>query len=599
MRNVLIVLGILFSQYSAAQDGGLDSLNRYAETLSETAFVDWADEQFSKIAALQTPAALPLYQRAYSLAKAQGTPGQEGRMARYLGILHYYDGDYEKALRLYQNSLSVFRAAKDPQGEGRTLNELAILTGKQKEFDKALGYLRLAYRRCAQARDSVGMSTAMDNRGIMFMRLDSLDSAAHYFRKVLELRKQIGDSVGLGYVYNNLGWVAASQGNIEQAQYFVNQSTAIRKQLGDMRGVIINIVNTGENHVQAGNPSAALRRFQRALYLLDSTQISYPDLRAYLYGQLASMQAQLERYRPAYQNLLQQKALQDSLLNAEKLRQLSELEVRYETARKDEEIQRKRADLNKTRLQNTQLITLLIILVLLAGILYVLFRARQRKRIQTAVLKEKERGIQAVLEATEAERKRISRDLHDGVGQQIGGLKLAMETLKNASDLQSEYLNEQLGGMGSILQQAADQVRSISHQMMPRALQEQGLEVAIRDLLDATFKYSPIHYDFSVFGIDKKRFDETIELTTYRVLQELLNNVIKHAEARHVDIQLRCLKERLILSVEDDGKGLDSKAKSGKGHGMRNIETRVDAVGGKVSFESEGKGTRATMVIPL
>lgn len=194
--------------------------------------------------------------------------------------------------------------------------------------------------------------------------------------------------------------------------------------------------------------------------------------------------------------------------------------------------------------------------------------------------------------ATESERNRISKDLHDGVGQQLSALKLALADLSNK--VEGEARSE-VESIASHFKQSADEVRSISHQMMPRALMENGLVEAIEDMLQQAFAFSSISYQFEHKNVNQ-RFDEHIEIGLYRVLQELINNIIKHSQASNVQVQLYKVEQQLMLLVEDDGKGLENKAT--KGYGLKNIESRLSIIHGKVNFESAG-GTTAIISVPV
>ncbi|MGF1534504.1 MAG: tetratricopeptide repeat protein [Bernardetiaceae bacterium] len=552
-----------------------DSLSR----LSPSEQLGWALDYFPQRHILDDP--LAFYEQVY---QQHQNHDQVFLLARYLGIIYYEKGNYQKSLTLYLQSLDGFTRQNNPTERAKTLNELAILELKQKKFDKALAYLQESEDICTQTRDTVCISTSIDNRGLALMRLQRIEEAKACFERVLELRLQSKDSVGLGYVYNNLGWVADSQGDIESATNFVQSSTRIRLALGDLQGAIVNLNNIGEIYFGVGRYAEALQKFEESLDRLDRSGIVYPDFRAYLYGQLAKTHQAIKDYAQAYQFLEQEKKLRDSLLNERTLTQLNELEAKYELSEKERQIESQRADLGQIRLQNTRLLALLIIVILLGVVGYAVFRYRQSKALNA----QKAKTLVAVLEATESERKRIAQDLHDGIGQQIGGIKLAIESLPQ----------EPFEGLLQALSDTAEQIRDLSHQMMPRVLEEKGLTDAVKELAQKTFKYSPITYDLSLIQMeDQPRLPAETELAAYRVLQELLNNIIKHAQARHVDIQLRRIKDRFIATVSDDGKGFDPQHQA-RGHGLLNIQARLEQVGGHIHFESEG-GTLATFVIPF
>jgi signal transduction histidine kinase len=223
-------------------------------------------------------------------------------------------------------------------------------------------------------------------------------------------------------------------------------------------------------------------------------------------------------------------------------------------------------------------------------------KQRTEKEKNKAIIREKEAGIKSVIIATEEERKRIAKDLHDGIGQQLGGLKLAWQKLLEKESNATE--KEKLRDLSKILDETAQEVRVISHQMMPRVLSEFGLVPAIDDMLKKSLSNTEIKYEYIHDGMDL-RLPETIEISLYRICQELINNIIKHSGADVVSVQLMKSKSFIILVVEDNGKGFQT-GKPVEGIGLQNISNRVNIVNGSVNFErGEKKGTSATIHIPF
>jgi signal transduction histidine kinase len=213
-----------------------------------------------------------------------------------------------------------------------------------------------------------------------------------------------------------------------------------------------------------------------------------------------------------------------------------------------------------------------------------------------AILLEKEKGLSAVFDATEKERQRIAKDLHDSVGQQMSGLKLAWSNLIQSKEpIQNQ--KENLGKLSAVLEDAASEVRDISHQMMPKVLTEFGLGPAIQEMLDKSLQLTNLKYEFEQFNINE-RFDSRIEVSLYRICQELVNNVIKHSSATLLAVQLFKNQNHLILIVEDNGSGIASQISDG--HGILNIKSRLNTINGEVNYEpGHQAGTTATVRIHL
>lgn len=213
---------------------------------------------------------------------------------------------------------------------------------------------------------------------------------------------------------------------------------------------------------------------------------------------------------------------------------------------------------------------------------------------QRALIQEQEKGMEAMIAVQEAERSRIAKDLHDGVVQQIGAIKLTLSRL--VGDLSGDKADELLKTK-VMAEVAADEARNLAHQMMPKALMEVGLVPAMRDVVETYELANKSALDFQQHGL-LERYPNEIEVALYRIFQELMNNISKHAQASAIDIQLFQNGGKLILVVEDDGVGLPENKKDGMG--MTNIKSRLSAINGSFEIESGNPdGTVATIVIPV
>jgi len=239
-------------------------------------------------------------------------------------------------------------------------------------------------------------------------------------------------------------------------------------------------------------------------------------------------------------------------------------------------------------------------LVILAHVGLVSYLRMKRKALNEknqAIIKEQERGLAAIIRAQEDERKKIAKDLHDSVGQQISAISMNFQafTRKIAKDIPD--FGSDTEKIKRMIIDTSEEIRSISHQMMPRALTQFGLVDAIEDIVEMSFKNSSIQVEFSVSNMDE-RMPQEVETGIYRIAQELISNVIKHSGASLVIIELSRINNTVNLTVKDDGIGI--KQSDNKGIGITNITSRVNALNGNFTIEAlPGKGTLATVKIRI
>ena len=205
---------------------------------------------------------------------------------------------------------------------------------------------------------------------------------------------------------------------------------------------------------------------------------------------------------------------------------------------------------------------------------------------------EKEKKLlaaQSLMKGQEEERSRLARDLHDGVGGLLSGVKLSMSTMKGNVFLSEENARS-FENVIAQLDQSITELRRVSHNMMPEALIKYGLKEALENYCDNMNVSGKIKVQLQTYGMEQ-RMEQSTEIVIYRIVQELLNNVIRHAGAAKVLIQLVREDDRFNLTVEDDGKGFNVK-ETRNGAGLANIKARIDYLNGDMDIVSKkGEGT--------
>lgn len=290
----------------------------------------------------------------------------------------------------------------------------------------------------------------------------------------------------------------------------------------------------------------------------------------------------------------------------------AELQVKYETEKKEKEIEKANNSLLRKAFQQKMTIGIFSI-VFISGLLLFYFLKRrndykqqlasqeieiQSQQIKTLEKEKKILSLAAMIAGQETERKRIAKDLHDSLGGLLATAKLQLQSIQNEieklTDLQLFSKAEKL------IDNAHEEVRRISHNMMPEILTNMGLPAAIEDLAENINSSGGIKVRL-YFSDKHLRLEETQEIVLYRVVQEIINNTLKHADADNIIIQMTSEDNTHTLTIEDDGKGFDlEKVKAEKGMGLRNIESRVNFLNGKLDLQTSiGGGTSYQIQVPV
>lgn len=280
-------------------------------------------------------------------------------------------------------------------------------------------------------------------------------------------------------------------------------------------------------------------------------------------------------------------------------KQLSELNIKLEIERKQKLIQQQQLAVSR---RNT---TITVIAALFAGVAIISYQSYSRYRLkkvvllQSAMLHQLDIATQGIIQAEEKERKRIAADLHDGVGQLFSAVRMNLSSLMERmvlTNTDQQVLAEKTLAM---VDESCKEVRSIAHQMMPNILLKTGLASAIKDFVNK-IDSQHLKINMQAYGLEE-RLDNNVEIVLYRVVQECLNNVIKHARASRLDINITREDGDISVTIEDNGIGFNTADKlKFEGIGLKNIITRVKYLKGSVDISSDqNKGTLVAIYIPL
>jgi len=219
----------------------------------------------------------------------------------------------------------------------------------------------------------------------------------------------------------------------------------------------------------------------------------------------------------------------------------------------------------------------------------------------TELKKLEQDKIKTIIHAEENERHRLAQDLHDGVGQSIAAANMYFNGLDSLVKDQLDEETYTIFKTGKkLLNDATQETRFVSHNIMPPSLTQYGLEHSVNNLVG---NYQKVNNETSIkikSNIKSNRFLEVIESSAYRCIQEILSNAVKHAKAKNIVVELEIIEQQLIIVVTDDGKGFDPKIinkQKDKGIGLSNIKQRIDTLEGKLLIKSTpGKGTKISVL---
>ncbi len=543
-----------------------------------------------------------------------------------LALIQYNRKIYADAKKYASEALPLYHASENKQGSATALTIIGGCFSEENDFINAKKYIEQAYSLNKALGDKRQIATSSSNLAEIELSLKNYEQCIKYCNAAITELKALNVVINLIGTYITRGKALIALKQLDDAKQDIELALKLsrtgRYKAQERRATeAMALLNAAEgNHAHAFELMLKTNVLNDSI-LNESNSRQINELRT----QYETEKKQKEIILLNDKNKLQQLSLANKNLEIEK-QLLSINNQQLDINNKDLLIQQKENDVKQKSLltnqqkqkiqslnqenqiqalaikqRNTYLIIALLLFLFLVSTGYFIYNKRQLKakaQLQEEINKQQDLAARAVLVAEERERRRIAGDLHDGVGQLLSAALMNLNGMFQKLKLTGE-MGLQAEQTLSIVNDSYDEMRSISHQMMPNALLKSGLAFAVKEFLDKIDK-DMIKINLETIGLSQ-RLDEQTETVLYRVIQETVSNVIKHAEANKLDIVLIKDEEGISITIEDNGKGFDkSKTDLRTGMGMGNILSRVEFLKGTVDIDSTiGKGTLVAIFIPL
>ena len=507
-----------------------------------------------------------------------------------------YMGNYAESIKYYQQSIDVFEKLNIKEH----LPHLYVNIGTSFEhanlFRKSLVYKQKALQLARPINDSLQLADILTNLAGCYLNLKNFQQSRNYYNEGLSVAQAIDSDIfviqayaGLCRTYRGLKDLNKAKDFGEKGLELARKSKNVFLEMECLRALMF----VSEDLQQ---PEQSAKYTAEALKIAEQNDMK--DHLVEIYEDYAGDKAREKNYKAAYEYLDKYVVLNDSMQGESVQKQLQELDAKYLTAQKEKQI----VSLEKEKqTRNTLIYGLaagLVVFLIISGLVYRNIMIRKRIAENEVLQLQQERQLLAthsILKGQEEERTRVARDLHDGLGGLLSGIKLTLNSVKGnvilpeASAMTFTRALTQLDG-------AISEMRRVAHSMMPETLVRFGLVDALSDFCNGISESGQLQVGMHAFGFEK-RIDSSIEIVLYRVVQELLNNVLKYADATEAQVQLSLIGNNLSLTVEDNGKGFDiANLEKNKGAGLRNVQARVDYLNGKLDIRSKPEEGTSVMV---
>lgn len=571
-----------------------------------------------------------------------------GYSAQRLGSIYQEQGQFDSAMNYLNEAFQIRKELKDYRSAAGTAGVLSTVYNKLGMTDSAMSLLIQGSKFAEKSNDTSQMISSYVNLGSLNLEYGYLDKAAFYLSKGLSFANVTKAPHSLARAHSSYGAYYFTIKRYHQAIVSYTKSLRYSRELGDIHEIALCNENIAVCYINMNKYGEALPYFieSKEIYTrlgfkedlsvvqynmgsmynkleqLDSAEYYLSNALALskeqgdveqsvsIYEVLADVAQKRGDFQKAFEYQQRFSELSDSLLDAQKVKSLAEMQTKYETEKKEQQIALLDQQ-NKTKAaQKKYLIAGTIALTLSLFVLGFYYIQRNRiarrneviaqQKIETLLDEQEIKTYNAMLEGQEEERLRISADLHDRLGSMLSTIKLMFGALGEKIDKAQEENKIQYEKATDLIDHACVEVRRISHNLGTGMVASFGLVKSLEELCEGLNQTGKLTCEFQHHRMHES-LPAHIEIEIYRIAQEAVNNIIKHAKSSRIDLQINRLDNEINMHIEDNGIGFDVEAKK-KDHGLGlvNLEKRAEKIGGRLFIDSFiGRGTTIVLEVPL
>jgi len=541
-----------------------------------------------------------LYQQVLELLVNSTADSLKGRAYNGLGICYIKKSDYSNALDNYFKALRLFEKSNHVEGTAGVLANIGEVYQLKNETALAKKYILQSMEVNKEQKNIVSYLDAAQTLANLYGMNNQFDSALAIDKMGVAIADSLGLNRNKSSFYNNMGNCYMYSNRPDSARYFFLECLRLDSTAGNLPFMVDNYLTLGQLSLQQNQMLQGEQYFKKAITLADSIQEL--NMKSTAWKGLSTLYRQQNNFAQAIIAKDSATAVKDRIINEKSVNRIAELQELYETEKKEQTILLQQTKLSKQRLLLIGSVLLFALLILLGWMLHRKDKLKKEKELQSHLMQQREKATLDILMAEEHERRRIAVELHDGVGQVMIAAWMNLQVVESQMGSMDPAQQQLISKVTSMVGEGCKEVREVSHAMMPNALLNKGLVGAIRDFTQQIDK-AVISINLHTEGLDSP-IDDMVETILYRVIQESINNTIKHANANQLDISIHNNETGISLLIEDNGKGFDvqkmrQNERENTGLGLQNIQSRIAFLQGTVEWDSsEGNGTVVTIFIP-
>ncbi len=544
--------------------------------------------------------ALGIAQDALRLYETMGN--QRDLAVAYLnvGSEWHYLSDFQMATEYYLKSKKIAETIGDKRLQRITNNNLASIFINLKEYRKGKQYAEASLQIARELNNEYAISSSMFNIATAELYLKQYDDALKNYTAIEEMGLQTDDYILILDGQLGSADVFSATKNTTKALKYYTKVISLSQEKEAPEYEMYAYMGLSDLYLNNEDYTNAKNNIEKGIALAKQLESQFEMKDLVL--KAAELAEKTGKYKEALNYRKQYEVLNDSIVGEKSKSNINLLEAKFEADKKESLITQLEAEkqiqqlqLQQKSLWNYILLGATLAILLLSLLLYRNYIHKQRLQQQRITDLEREKHLtaaEAVLKGEEQERTRLAKDLHDGLGGMLSGIKYSFQTMKENLIMTPENLQSFERSM-DMLDSSIKEMRRVAHNMMPESLVKFGLDTALRDFCTEIGQSGALQINYQSIGLNQDNLEKTAAIAVYRIVQELIGNILKHASAKTALVQVAKNELHLTITVEDDGKGFDTTMlQTSKGIGWTNIQNRVDFLKGSLTIDSQPeKGT--------
>lgn len=528
-----------------------------------------------------------------SIANPHPVASQRSDLKSYnlLSTGYYIKGQIEKSISI---DLKIARILENGGNEfllADVYSNIALSLAETGNNQEQIKYLKKSFKLLEVNEDKKFIASVASNIGRAYFFLKDTINSNHWSKKAIKLSESTGD---LQAKFQSLSTLSLNEKDIIKALEYAEESVEIAEQLQDKTHMAASYRILAEALANVGQSKKASFYAEQAVNFAKETGDKLMLTRtSETAGKIYFKLGQKEKAADFYHIFT---IYADSITSAQSTKEINEINTKYQTEKKEKQIAEQELKIQKQQSNLLYAIFGGLLLLSVFGGIFIYYRKSQKLKLKQ-VQQEKENAIlNSFILGEERERGRISHELHDGVAAMIGAAKMSLESIPH---LPKEKQMQQLSKVQGILEHSHADIRHIAHNLLPTVLEKEGLIEATEQFISEINDTKLVYISVTDKKSNANENSKQLQLMLFRIIQELVNNIIKHSKAQNAEIVFSKFENALLIEVIDDGLGYNDTVAQ-KNQGLYSISQRLKSIGGKFKITNRnGGGTKAKVELTL